>query len=81
MTWELVSLILGIILILVAAAIKIFKKDNNLSVKLPSKFYDIEKKVIELEVEFKNVSENIKELNKKIDKLTELLIKYISEDK
>ena len=79
MTWELVSLILGIILILAGATIKIFKKNNNF--KLPKEFYDVEKKVIELEVEFKNVSENIKELNKKIDKLTELLIKYISEDK
>ena len=96
MSWELVSLILGIILILTGAAIKIFKK-NGVS-KLPTEFYDVKTQVGEQRIRFeeyeklmdekisglssdvKDTNDRIKETNNKIDKLTELLIKFISEN-
>lgn len=96
MTWELVSLILGIILILTAAAIKIFKKNGES--KLPQEFYDVKTQVGEQQIRFeefqksmdgkitglleniRNTNDRIKETNNKIDKLTELLIKFISEN-
>ena len=96
MTWELVSLILGIILILTAAAIKIFKKNGES--KLPQEFYDVKTQVGEQQIRFeefqksmdgkitglleniRDTNDRIKETNNKIDKLTELLIKFISEN-
>lgn len=96
MTWELVSLILGIILILTGAAIKIFKKNGES--KLPQEFYDVKTQVGEQQIRFeefqksmdgkisglseniKDTNDRIKETNNKIDKLTELLIKFISEN-
>ena len=96
MTWELVSLILGIILILTGAAIKIFKKNGES--KLPQEFYDVKTQVGEQQIRFEEneklinekisglsneingVNDRVKETNNKIDKLTELLIKFISEN-
>jgi peptidoglycan hydrolase CwlO-like protein len=89
MTWEVVTLILGITVIIVGGFIKIFGKDLNRSSSiLPKKFYDVEKQVTETSLKFGNfkehidekiedIQEDIKETNKKIDKLTELLIEFI----
>jgi len=87
MSWPEVSLILGILVIIVGGLTRIFGNKQKPSIE-PKKFYDVEKQVNENTIEFKNFKEHIdekieelkddyKESNKKIDKLTELLIDFV----
>ena len=99
--WQSVSLILGILVIIVGALIKIFGNNNkNImpELKLPKEFYNVKTQVGEQQVRFeeyeklineklsglsediKELKENIKDRNEKIDKLTEIIIKYISKN-
>lgn len=96
MSWEIVATILGICGIISASLIKIFKKngvselpqefyDVKTQVGEQQMRFDgyeklMDEKISGLSSDVKDTNDRIKETNNKIDKLTELLIKLISEN-
>ena len=94
MSWEIVATILGICGIISASLIKIFKKNGESKLpqefydvktqvgEQQMRFDGYEKlmdeKISGLSSDVKDTNDRIKETNNKIDKLTELLIKFIS---